>query len=121
MRKVTISCVFAVLIVACAMLLTSACEQRATSPDQDGRLGAEQDATAQQAEQDATAQQGEPDATVQQAEPDATAQQGGQDSEKFPFLPFPLEFTAEDLYGNTVTAASFGEKQLYYVFFWGTW
>jgi len=80
------------------MLLTSACEQRATSPDpdpdQDGRL---------------------------EAEPDATVQQGGQDSGKFPFLPFPVEFTAEDLYGNTVTAASFGEKQLYYLYYWATW
>ena len=112
MRKVTIPCVFAVLIVACAMLLTSACEQRATSPDQDGRLGAEQDVTAQQGGQDAT---------VQQSGQDATAQQSGQDSEKFPPLPFPIEFTAEDLYGNTVTAASFGEKQLYYIYFWGTW
>ena len=98
MRKFIIPFVFAVLFVACTMLLASGCEQRATSPDQDGRLG---------------------------AEPEATAQQGGQDSEqdseRFPLLPFPVEFTAEDLYGNTVTAASFGEKQLYYVFFWGTW
>jgi len=94
MRKVIFPFVFTIIIVACAMLLTSACEQRATSPDQDDRSG---------------------------VEPDTIAQQGGQDNEKFPFLPFPIEFTAEDLYGNTVTAASFGEKQLYYIYFWGTW
>jgi len=34
---------------------------------------------------------------------------------------FPFSFTAKDLYGNTVTEESLGEKQLFFVHLWGTW
>jgi len=34
---------------------------------------------------------------------------------------FPFAFTTQDLYGNTVTEASFGEKELFFIHFWGTW
>jgi len=33
----------------------------------------------------------------------------------------PLSFTAEDLYGNTVTEETIGEKQLFFIHFWATW
>jgi len=33
----------------------------------------------------------------------------------------PFRFTALDLYGNTVTEASLGEKELFFVHFWATW
>jgi len=35
--------------------------------------------------------------------------------------PFPFAFTTVDIYGNTVTEASLGAKQLYFVHYWGTW
>ena len=34
---------------------------------------------------------------------------------------FPFAFTAEDFYGNAVTEASLGEKELFFVHYWGTW
>ena len=33
----------------------------------------------------------------------------------------PFSFTAEDLYGNTVTEETIGEKQLFFIHFWATW
>jgi len=33
----------------------------------------------------------------------------------------PFSFTAVDLYGNTVTEESIGEKQLFFIHFWATW
>jgi len=38
-----------------------------------------------------------------------------------PLNPFPYEFSGKDLYGNTVTQDSLGNKELYFVHFWGTW
>jgi len=35
--------------------------------------------------------------------------------------PFPFSFTAEDIYGNTVTEASLGEHELFFVHYWATW
>jgi thiol-disulfide isomerase/thioredoxin len=34
---------------------------------------------------------------------------------------FPYKFTAKDLYGNTVTEKSLGEKELFFVHYWATW
>jgi len=34
---------------------------------------------------------------------------------------FPFPFSTVDLFGNTVTEASLGEKELFFVHFWGTW
>ena len=34
---------------------------------------------------------------------------------------FPFEFSATDIHGNTVTEASMGEKDLFFVHYWGTW
>ena len=34
---------------------------------------------------------------------------------------FPFEFTAEDLHGNIVTHSSFGERELFLLYFWTTW
>jgi thiol-disulfide isomerase/thioredoxin len=34
---------------------------------------------------------------------------------------FPHDFTAIDLYGNTVTAESLGEKRAFFVHLWATW
>ena len=34
---------------------------------------------------------------------------------------FPFSFTAQDLFGNTVTEESLGEKQLFFVHLWATW
>jgi len=34
---------------------------------------------------------------------------------------FPYEFTAVDMYGNTVTEATLGEKEVYFVYYWATW
>jgi len=36
-------------------------------------------------------------------------------------FPFPYKFTAKDLYGNTVTEKSLGEKELFFVHYWATW
>ena len=35
--------------------------------------------------------------------------------------PSPFKFSAEDLYGNTVTEASLGDKELFFVHYWATW
>ena len=35
--------------------------------------------------------------------------------------PFPFAFTAVDIYGNTVTEASLGEHELFFIHFWATW
>jgi len=34
---------------------------------------------------------------------------------------FPFAFSTTDIYGNPVTEASLGDKEIYYVHFWGTW
>ena len=34
---------------------------------------------------------------------------------------FPFKFTALDLYGNTVTEASLGDKEIFFVHYWATW
>jgi len=34
---------------------------------------------------------------------------------------FPLSFTAQDLYKNTVTEENLGEKQLFFLHLWATW
>ena len=34
---------------------------------------------------------------------------------------FPFAFSAYDLYENSVTEASLGEKEIYFVHYWGTW
>lgn len=34
---------------------------------------------------------------------------------------FPFEFVAQDIYGNTVTEDSLGEKELFFIHYWGTW
>ena len=41
--------------------------------------------------------------------------------ELFPYVQFPFAFTAEDIYGNTVTEAALGEKQLFLIHHWATW
>ncbi|MCL2632969.1 MAG: TlpA family protein disulfide reductase [Oscillospiraceae bacterium] len=37
------------------------------------------------------------------------------------YYSFPFEFTAKDLYGNTVTQEALGEKQIFFVHLWATW
>ena len=34
---------------------------------------------------------------------------------------FPYSFSTQDLYGNTVTEASLGEKEVFFVHYWATW
>ncbi|MCL2165345.1 MAG: TlpA family protein disulfide reductase, partial [Oscillospiraceae bacterium] len=36
-------------------------------------------------------------------------------------FPFPYSFSTQDLYGNQVTAASLGEKELFFVHYWASW
>ena len=36
-------------------------------------------------------------------------------------FPFPYTFSAQDLYGRPVTEKSLGEKELFFVHYWGTW
>ena len=36
-------------------------------------------------------------------------------------LPFPYSFEAVDIYGNTVTEKSLGEKEVFFIHFWSTW
>ena len=43
------------------------------------------------------------------------------DGEKYPFSPFPYEFSAQDLYGNPVSAETLGEKRIFFVHLWGSW
>jgi thiol-disulfide isomerase/thioredoxin len=38
-----------------------------------------------------------------------------------PYFTLPHEFTAADLYGNTVTHETLGEKQVFFVHLWATW
>jgi thiol-disulfide isomerase/thioredoxin len=54
---------------------------------------------------------GEPDEDLS-VDPNATAGDWGI---------FPFKFTAEDIYGNTVTEESLGSKQLFFVHLWATW
>ena len=35
--------------------------------------------------------------------------------------PFPFAFTAQDIYGNTVTEADLSGKEIWFVHYWGTW
>ena len=37
------------------------------------------------------------------------------------YSPFPFTFTTEDLYGNTVTEESLGDKRLFFIHYWATW
>jgi len=59
-----------------------------------------------------------PDVTPEPT-PDNTPTPGEQDV--FTGRPFPFEFTAEDIYGNTVTEVSLGEKELFFIHYWATW
>ena len=34
---------------------------------------------------------------------------------------FPFPFSTVDIYGNTVTEASLGNKELFFIHYWGTW
>ncbi|MCL1877601.1 MAG: TlpA family protein disulfide reductase [Defluviitaleaceae bacterium] len=34
---------------------------------------------------------------------------------------FPFSFSAEDLYGNEVTEADLGDKEVFFVYLWATW
>ena len=35
--------------------------------------------------------------------------------------PFPFPFTAEELNGSTITEASLGERELFFIYYWTTW
>jgi len=53
---------------------------------------------------------------------DATTDGGqGEDPPSAGTALFPFEFTATDIYGNTLTQASMGEKELFFIHYWGTW
>ena len=41
--------------------------------------------------------------------------------EERPHYPFPFAFTTEDLYGNTVTEESIGEREIFFIHYWATW
>jgi len=41
--------------------------------------------------------------------------------DSLPWGYFPFSFSVHDLYGNTVTEESMGEKQLFFVHLWATW
>ena len=41
--------------------------------------------------------------------------------QSLPAAAFPFEFEAEDLYGNIVTHESYGERELFLLYFWTTW
>ncbi|MCL1881900.1 MAG: hypothetical protein FWF76_06955 [Oscillospiraceae bacterium] len=47
----------------------------------------------------------------------------GENSEElnFPLFAFPYEFEAVDIFGNTVTNESLGEKRAFFVYHWATW
>ena len=51
--------------------------------------------------------------------PDNTPTPGEQNV--FTGRPFPFEFTSVDIYGNTVTEVSLGEKELFFIHYWATW
>ena len=38
-----------------------------------------------------------------------------------PLLTLPYTFTAVDLYGNAVTERTLGEKEVFFIHYWGTW
>jgi len=59
-------------------------------------------------------------------EPVVTDDPGGQepsgsDEEELIWGLFPFSFSTQDLFGNTVTEETIGEKQLFFVHLWGTW
>jgi len=58
--------------------------------------------------------------TPDEAPPEETSQDDA-DTDDLIWGIFPLSFTAEDLYGNTVTPETIGEKQLFFIHFWATW
>jgi thiol-disulfide isomerase/thioredoxin len=39
---------------------------------------------------------------------------------QYPEFAFPYEFTATDLYGNTITSETLGEKRAFFVYHWAT-
>jgi len=43
------------------------------------------------------------------------------DSDAIPWGIFPFSFAVQDIYGNTKTELSMGEKQLFFVHLWATW
>ena len=43
------------------------------------------------------------------------------DSDTLPSGLFPYSFKLEDIYGNTVTEETLGERQLFFVHLWATW
>ena len=74
----------------------------------------EPSATSAAPEPSATSAAPEPSSTS--AAPDEPGTSGFFESGRLPF-----KFTAKDLYGNTVTEASLGDKQLFFVHYWATW
>ena len=65
-----------------------------------------------------------PDSTPPAADPSQVGGQppaAGQPAENPGYGLFPFAFTATDLYGNTVTEATLGEKRLFFVHYWATW
>ena len=56
-----------------------------------------------------------PSADPSQEEPGAAS------GENFSAGSFPFTFTAVDLYGNTVTDRTLGEKRLFFIHYWATW
>jgi len=36
-------------------------------------------------------------------------------------FPFPFEFITEDLHGNQISAATLGEREIFFVYYWTTW
>lgn len=55
---------------------------------------------------------------VPEKQPESSRPEAG---EALSFIALPYEFTAEDIYGKPVTEAALGEKQVFFIHYWGTW
>ena len=114
----------AVCVIVCILLSVSL----AGCAGSDTPTGASVDfeATQQEGLDPAPAPTDAQEETSVEAPPDETSQDsadtdGTEDTEGLIWGIFPLSFTAQDLYGNTVTEESIGEKQLFFIHFWATW
>ena len=65
--------------------------------------------------------------TIQEAprdeEPDSETNNEDENNGTEDWVPgiFPFSFTAQDLYGDTITEESMGERKMFFLHLWGTW
>ena len=120
--------IFIVVICCAALLLTGCAGFMSEFRDAFGGTPAAPPARVPPPAPQPTAAPASPDApaaAVPPAPPPATDAPGEPDA-PVPTPPsnyptFPFQFTAQDLYGNTVTEADLGDKEVFFVHYWATW